>query len=538
VKDSNGRTENKKFIRGFSVWAGSLMLHLGPADAVAQDRIWFADSDQGGELFGWMRIGPDVSGDGVQDFLLSAALGACTQPNQGWSAVHSVSTGELQRWCGAGQSAFGAPVWVGDVDGLGVRDVAIADPFYYDPITWGPGTGRVQVYSFETQQLIYEIVGTQTNGGFGAPMESIGDVDLDSIDDLLIGVQLQGSNTQGAIFVFSAATGTLIRRHDGGFQHNLGYRIAALGDADGDEVGDYAGSAVKGGQGRVQVFSGRTGAKLLQLDGIAGTPDWFGSSISSGGDLDGDGLDGDGLDDLLLSRYTPLSGKWGNLPDGTVEAWSIKKKSKIWSITGTGGEWFGEYVCGIGDVNGDGFREILVTAGLDDHDGKDIGRVDLISGRSHRALFRFYAGIPNLLSYGDFLTPGSDFNGDGIEDLMIGTPYGGTRQSEGGHAAIYAGNDLFRQADPLAPDTASTVTVDLRGGEPFTLGLIALVAVNGAPVFEPLLLASFDLNGELQLQADTDPSVSGHDFELLGYAVNRAGRGPLMLSSPQTVAVQ
>lgn len=506
---------------------------VGPL-ANAQSRLWFADSTRQGDVFGYVRLGPDVDGDGVSEVSLSSAFGTCTNPGEGWVAIQSFAAGELSRWCGpGGGTAFGlAAAWLGDVDGLGIPDLAIGEPFFYDPINWGADTGRLRVYSSESQLLLYEIVGAQSVGRFGAPCETLDDIDQDGVADFVVGARSYGSNNNGALLVHSGRTGAQIRQHSGGFQQSLGQQIASLGDADGDGIGDYAGSLWNNCGGRVQVFSGRTGAKLAQFDGLSGVCDNFGYSLSSGGDLDGDGLE-----DLLVSAASPFSGKKGD-PDGRVEAWSIAKQSLIWSIPGTGGEWFGEYLCGVGDINGDGFREILVAAGWDDHDGKDIGRVDLISGRSHRSLFRFYGGIPGLLSYGEMLTRGTDFDGDGIEDLIIGTPYGGTNQSQGGHTAIYAGNDIFLQADPLAPGSAETVTVDLRGAEPFSFGLVGLIAIDGTPLFETLLITAFDVNGEMQLQADTDPSVSGHDFTILGYAVNRAGRGPLMVSSPQTVSVQ
>ena len=90
----------------------------------------------------------------------------------------------------------------------------------------------------------------------------------------------------------------------------------------------------------------------------------------------------------------------------------------------------------------------------------------------------------------------------------------------------------------LEPGSSETVTLDLRRAEPGRLGLVALIAVDGMPLFEPLAVTPFDANGEIQLLADTDPSVSGHDFTLVGYAENSLGRGPLMVSSTQTVSVQ
>ena len=109
---------------------------------------------------------------------------------------------------------------------------------------------------------------------------------------------------------------------------------------------------------------------------------------------------------------------------------------------------------------------------------------------------------------------------------------------KGGKAFAFALNDLYLQAEPSAPVAGDTVVADLRGGTPGTLGLIVLIDVSGTPVFEPLLLAAFDTNGELQLCADVDSSVSGLDFTIMGYAQARTGRGPLLDALPFLVTIQ
>ncbi|MSR46681.1 MAG: hypothetical protein EXS13_06410 [Planctomycetes bacterium] len=80
--------------------------------------------------------------------------------------------------------------------------------------------------------------------------------------------------------------------------------------------------------------------------------------------------------------------------------------------------------------------------------------------------------------------------------------------------------------------------VDLRAGTPGTLGLIVVIDIGGVPMFEPLLLTTFDTNGEIQLSADVDSSVSGIDFTIMGYAQARAGRGPLLDAIPFQVTIQ
>ncbi len=513
-----------------------VMIAVGTAllarEATAQVRIEYIESTISGEAFGHTSVGPDLDGDGVFDLLISAPVGSCSIGFEGYAITHGFGGSELDRWCGSSiGSAFGASAWIGDVDGGGVADLAIGERDYDDPVKYGRNAGRVQVYSSETGALLYEKIGTQTDARLGVPVAACDDLDLDGVTDFLVAGVGYGSNGDGRVLVVSSVTGKTIRSHSGAFQADLGYRICALRDVDGDGVGDYALSADQPTSGRVHVYSGLSGTKLRHFDSSTGGGDAFGSAVAAPGDLDGDGLA-----DILISGGEPLLA-------GRVEAYSVASGALLWSIAGAGsgtkiGEWYGQYTCAVGDINQDGFEDFMIAAGWDDHDGKDAGRVDLVSGRFLRPLYRFYPGIDGITEYGHALTRGVDFNGDGFEDLVIGTPYGGTTEAEGGHVGIYAGNDLFLQADPLSPTSAETVTVDLRGAEPFKLGMIALVAVDGVPVFESLHLTAFDADAEIQLLADTDPSVSGHDFTILGYAQNRAGRGPLMVSNPQTVSVQ
>ncbi len=495
--------------------------------ARGQQRIWFLDSKTLGEYFGPTQVGPDVDGDGLPELLIGASYGACVNSDDGYAAIVSTRNGELHRWCGSGGKAFGGSrAWVGDVDGGGIDDVAIGEPLYYDPVFWGRDTGRIQIYSTETKQLLYEIIGTQMDGRLGSPIVSMDDVDGDGVRDLLVGASSYGTSHQGQIWVYSMKSGSQVWTRTGSFQSSFGLRVMGIGDVDGDGVGDCATATDPiGSPTRVLVYSGTNGSQLLQVDGAAGG---YVVNLSLAAPAD---LDGDGVDDFVFGGTDPNG-------DGYLDAYSVVTGAQIWRIPGANAELFGAYSCAVGDINHDGFDDFLVTSAYDDHDGKDVGRVDLVSGRSHRSLFRFYAGLAGLQKYGTVLTRGVDFNGDSFEDLIIGTAYGGKNKSQGGSVGIYAGNDVFLQADPRLPTAPETVTVDFRGGEPFTLGLIALTAIDSVSLFAPLMLTSFDANGELQLLADTDPSVSGHDFTITGYAENPSGRGPLMVSTTQTVSVQ
>jgi hypothetical protein len=199
---------------------------------------------------------------------------------------------------------------------------------------------------------------------------------------------------------------------------------------------------------------------------------------------------------------------------------------------------WGSMLTRVDDLDGDGVGDLVVSAPFDGTDGRDTGCVDLVSGKTLRLLYQFYADREPRGWFGWATRSGGDLNGDGIDDLVVGAPLPRKGAPKGGQVFAFALNDLFLQAEPPDPVPGDTVVVDLRAGGPGTLGLIVLTDIDGSPTFEPLLLAPFDANGELQFCADVDSSVSGMQFTVMGYAVARSGRGPLLDATPFVVTVQ
>jgi len=484
------------------------------ADASSQQMLWLADSDRAGDEFGATDVGPDLDGDGIPELLVTNSWETCTHVLGGAVHVYSISGGELATFCGDGRWGEQA-MWVDDVDGLGMPDLVVSQPRWFDPsFGMGPDTGRVQLLSYERGTVIHEWTGTAMSDSFGK-IDVLDDLDGDGFRDLLVASEWFGSYSEGKIWVISTATGAEIRSHDGFKGSHLGMAFSALPDVDGDGFGDYVASwwvPIKSVQ-RCRIYSGASGSTVATLE--AALPELLGASFGACPDVDGDGLP-----EVVIGGEQSF-----------VEAYSAVTKKLAWRIDGVSGSGFGWAVLGVPDVDGDGHEELLVTSNV----GK---RVDLISGRTHRSLYRFDPPVEGVASYGEYLAPSADFDGDGFPDLVIGTPANGTNQSHGGHVAIYAGNDLWLQATPAKPQVGDTVVVDLRGGAPGRLGMVVLTEISGVPTFDVLLVTPFDVNGELQLTADVDPSVSGLSFTLMAWAQNRTGRGPLMDATPAVVDAQ
>jgi hypothetical protein len=158
-----------------------------------------------------------------------------------------------------------------------------------------------------------------------------------------------------------------------------GWVARALGDCDGDGVGDFACTAPfhGGGAGAVYVHSGKSGAVLARVVGKAG--DKLGWCVAGAGDLDGDGKA-----DFVAGAPGPATAP------GTVRAFSGADGRLLHAWLGeAAGDSFGKDARGVGDHDGDGVQEILIGAPQHDAAGQDAGRAYLFSGRTHELLHAF-----------------------------------------------------------------------------------------------------------------------------------------------------
>lgn len=152
--------------------------------------------------------------------------------------------------------------------------------------------------------------------------------------------------------------------------------VAAIGDVDGDGVtdayaSDFANRAKGPATGRVYVHSGKDGRRLLVLSG-ENAGEGFGTSPSNAGDLDGDGLA-----DLAVGAW-----QYGGaaMSGGRITVYSGKDGRVLRTITcRVPGDTLGFDSVGIGDVDSDGVRDLLVTAAYSGIKGYHSGRVFIVS---------------------------------------------------------------------------------------------------------------------------------------------------------------
>ena len=219
--------------------------------------------------------------------------------------------------------------------------------------------------------------GDSANDNFGRSASGAGDVNGDGIADLIVGAVNDDNNgfDSGSAQVLSGFDGSLLHSFD---EHSandqLGVSVSGAGDVNGDGFADLIigladGAAFNGNagpfSGTAQVRSGSDGS-LLHSFATDSTVDRFGWAVSGAGDVNGDGL----ADLIVGARYDDQNGE----RSGSARVFSGSDGGVLHTFDDSAaGDWFGYSVSGAGDVNGDGFADLIVGAYRDDNNGGDSG---------------------------------------------------------------------------------------------------------------------------------------------------------------------
>ncbi len=453
-----------------AVDAGQIAIFLGSGSGPAAAADWAVDGDQADARLGAALASTgDTDGDGFADLAAAAPL----------YDTPSVDAGRVYLFSGASAVPFGPATWVadggqtgeqygsalgaaGDTNGDGYADLAIGAPAYDSAAT---GEGRAVVYEGSATGLqalpAWEIIGDQDGSAFGTAVGSAGDVNGDGFGDVVAGAPLFDvipAANEGNATVYLGMAGILADIPDWNVQpHKTNNEFAIQVDMAGDVNGDGYTDIIIGSpwfntgiteMGRVLIYYG-------SQEGPAQTESWvawgtqeeedFGYSVSHAGDVNGDGYDDIIIGSRLFDNPEPDEGRvflFLGSPTGveSTPSWSADSDHA--------GAEFGFSVSAAGDVNGDGFADVVVGAPFHDGVAADSGRAYLFlgspSGLSTIPNWTYQASAENE-QFGYTVSQAGDVNGDGYDDIILG----GRRAPGSGKAYVFHGSPT---GPSLVPD--------------------------------------------------------------------------------------
>ena len=381
------------------------------------------DSGAPGDRIGeTVALAGDVNADGTPDILIGAEYASSFGWNRNGSVfVYSGTNGALiwQFHGDADFERFGTSIAsVGDIDNDGHDDILIGSP-EASPIGLTQA-GQIDIYSGATGLSLLHIDGTVDFGFFGRSVAGCGDLDNDSIPDFIVG-ESGFNNFNGRVLVYSGLTGSVIHTINGSTGSAMGWSVSCAGDLNADNVPDLligspdATSLTFTDNGQAEIYSGANASLLLQLDGNADNIH-FGYAVNGGFDVNQDGLP-----DIIVGA--PFSSPGGNLSAGSVFVFSGANGAVLHQVDGAAAlDNFGTSCALAGDVNGDAFGDFVVGARLSDVGGfSDAGSVYVYCGQNSALLFRT-DGTAAQDNVGRAVAAGRDIDGDGFNEVIYGAP--------------------------------------------------------------------------------------------------------------------
>ena len=414
-----------------------LLTNVAQASTPAATILTGSSADSG---FGYrVSAAGDLNGDGFGDVAVGAyaedaETGAVYVYLGGPSGLDPTPATTLRG--PAVSSAFGGSVsGAGDVDADGYDDL-IVGAYAVDG-----GIGAALLYRGRADGLdptaAVTLSGAFLDSNFGVAVAGAGDVNGDGYADILIGAYLYLGSASGLLPTVAAALS------DPSTESHSGYTVSGAGDTDGDGYDDIILGAywVNRFEGAVYRFSGGTSDALDEAPRTCGdctVYDEYGYSVSGAGDVNGDGVSDVIVGARGADHYTNAAWVYFGNPKGAGWAGHSVLRGP------TARDDFGVSVSGAGDFNGDGYDDVVV--GSDTVDSAT-GAAWVYSGGGSGVITASVAMVigPSADSgFGVSVSGAGDVNGDGFDDVIVGAP---GADANVGAAYVYLGHHTDGDAD-------------------------------------------------------------------------------------------
>ena len=524
-----------KFNGEGGLYAGRAYVYYGgPAADLVADLVLTGESAL--DSFGSSVSGAgDINGDGYDDVIVGAPDYGSSQGRayvfHGGPGADSIAdlvlTGESPG------DQFGCSVsGAGDVDADGYEDVIVGAKLND---AGGDNAGRVYLYrGGPGADSIADLVLAGESGDvyFGYSVSAAGDVDDDGYEDVIVGATFHAGDAIGHAYVYYGGPGVdaiadLVLTGESA-NDNFGISVSGAGDVSGDGVSDIIVGASGYGVTTGHAYVYRGGSDVDSVPDLVLTGesvgDAFGISVSGAGDVDGDGYG-----DIVVGASENSAGGYGA---GRVFVYlGGPAPDSVPDLVLTGDEvsnHFGVSASGVGDINGDGFDDVLAGAPGNDVGGDNSGRAYVYMSypyhlHSPSAGEQWVAGNPTTVRW----------RGRDLADLAISYDAGATwlplATGIGGET-----ENLRRITAPAAPTDFAKLRMTYTGQQPNPStsvesdGVFSIVLpVDPPPAAHRLHLAptgesNLDSFGS-SVSSAGDVNGDGHEDFLVGAETNGAG---------------